>query len=104
MKVKFVKTGTVVDFVAADWLWAFLEAGLVTEVKDVTIKNTEPAATRWWVEGRRKDTSVHVHCTGCKQTSRWLDVNDTLKFEHCKKTEQIPHSIVLDYMKQRNIW
>jgi hypothetical protein len=104
MKVKFVKTGTVVDFVAADWLFAFIEAGIVQEVKDVKPQANVSNVARWWTEGIRKSACIAVHCNACRQSSRWHEANETVKLEHCSKVEFVPKEVFENYKRLRDTW
>jgi hypothetical protein len=104
MKVRFLKTGTVVDFVAADWLFAFVEAGLVEEIKETKVKAVRSNAARWWAEGLRKNACIVVVCDSCRQQARWHEANATVKLEHCGKTEVVPKEVFENYKKARNTW
>ena|ERR1700677_4015775 len=104
MKVRFKNTGNVVDFVAADWLFGFIEAGLVEEVKDAVRKPNRSNVAQWVVQGSGKSARIHVHCDACRQSSTWYEATDAIKLEHCHKVEKVPSEILEKYQQLRNVW
>lgn len=106
MKVEFVETKEVVDLVGGDWLFVVMKLfpNKIREVKEVRNQPTRSNVARWWAEGIRKSACIVVVCDACRQRSTWHEANDSVRLEHCKKTEVVPKEVFEQYKRLRDTW
>ncbi len=105
MKVRFPKTGEVVDLATQDYLFVLIKLGLLEQAKPEAAKPKEPGVARWWAEGNdRKNASVVGFCSVCRQSVKAFKPNDKVKLEHCGHTDLISKEALGNYERLVNTW
>jgi hypothetical protein len=88
----------------SDYLFVLEECGLIERIPETVVKTPKSNIARWWAEGTGKNALVIAHCDACRQSSRWFEATDSLKIQHCGKTEVMPKEIFEQYKRLRNTW